>query len=92
MTEQPATTEPRPKRIDGLEAHEVDDGLVVYQASNDRVHYLNPTASLVFELCTGEHTEEEIAALVGAAWDLPEPPRAEVQQCLAQLRAEGAIV
>jgi hypothetical protein len=56
------------------------------------VHYLNPSASLVFELCTGEHTEEEIEALVGAAWDLPEPPREEVQACLAQLRTEGVVV
>ncbi|HEY8216374.1 MAG TPA: PqqD family protein [Acidimicrobiia bacterium] len=84
-------TEPPPRRVDGLEAHEVDDGLVVYQASTDRVHYLNPTASLVFELCTGEHTEQEIGTLVGAAWDLPEPPHAAVAECLAQLRAEGVV-
>jgi len=85
-------TQPSPQRVEGLEAHEVDDGLVVYQASTDRVHYLNPTASLVFELCTGAHSEEEIAALVGAAWDLPEPPLEAVAQCLAQLRSEGVVV
>lgn len=97
MTEQQprSDTKPdaawRPQRVAGLEAHEVDDGLVVYQGSKDRVHYLNPTASLVYELCTGEHTAEQIAVLVGDAWDLPEPPRAEVEQCLAQLRAEGVL-
>lgn len=84
-------TERRPRRADGLEPHEVDDGLVVYQAATGRVHYLNPTASVVFELCTGDHTETEIAALVGAAWDLPEPPHEEVQRCIEQLRAEGVI-
>ena len=81
----------RPMRIDGLEAHEVDDGLVVYQASTDRVHYLNATASVVYELCTGQHTEDEIASLVAEAWELPEPPTAEVQACLTQLRSEGVI-
>jgi hypothetical protein len=80
-----------PRRADGLETHEVEDGLVVYQAATERVHYLNPTASLVFELCTGEHTEEEIGTLVGEAWDLPEPPHEAVAQCLAQLRAEGVV-
>ena len=85
-------TEHAPRRAEGLEPHEVDDGLVVYQAATGRVHYLNRTASLVFELCTGDHTEAEIAALVGAAWDLPEPPNEEVQGCLQQLRAEGVIV
>ena len=86
MTEEPATSawaaDPtaRPVRADDLEAHEVDDGLVVYHRSSDRVHYLNPTASLVYELCTGEHTVEEISVLVGDAWSLPEPPRREVEQ------------
>jgi hypothetical protein len=81
----------KPRKVDGLETHEVDDGLVVYQSATDRVHYLNPTASVVFELCTGEHSDAEIEGLVGAAWDLPEPPRAEVQACLAQLREEGVV-
>ncbi len=84
-------TEDRPRRVDGLEPHEVDDGLVVYQPSTDRVHYLNPTAAVVFELCTGEHSADDIEALVGAAWGLAEAPRAEVRRCLAQLRAEGIV-
>ena len=81
-----------PRRVEGLEAHEVDDGLVVYQAATDRVHYLNATASLVFELCTGKHSEEEIAVLLGEAWELPQPPHDAVAECLTQLRAEGVVV
>ena len=81
----------RPRRVGGLEVHEVDDGLVVYQSSSERVTYLNATASVVFELCTGEHTEGEIEALVGEAWNLDALPHDEVQQCLAQLRTEGIV-
>lgn len=81
----------RPAKVDGLEAHEVDDGLVVYQAATDRVHSLNTVASVVFELCTGEHTEAEIAELVGEAWSLPAPPKEEIAQCIAQLRSEGVV-
>jgi hypothetical protein len=84
-------SEERPRKLEGLEAHEVDDGLVVYQAATDRVHSLNVVASIVFELCTGEHTVDEITELVGEAWSLPEPPREEVAQCIAQLRSEGVI-
>lgn len=80
----------RPARVDGLEAHEVDDGLVVYQAATDRVHYLNATAAVVFELCNGEHTAEDVERLVAEAWQLDEPPD-EVQTCLAQLRDEGVV-
>jgi hypothetical protein len=86
------TDERRPLRADGLEAHEVDDGLVVYHESTDRVHYLNQTAAVVFELCTGDHTEREIEDLVADAWGLSDPPHAEVQACLEQLRAEGVVV
>jgi hypothetical protein len=81
----------RPRRVEDLEVHEVDDGLVVYQGSSERVTYLNATASVVFELCTGEHTEGDIEDLVADAWNLDAPPRDEVQQCLAQLRTEGLV-
>jgi hypothetical protein len=84
-------SEERPVRCEGLEAHEVEDGLVVYHAATDRVHYLNPTAAVVFELCTGDHTEPEIVALIGESWRLIEPPAAEVRACLEQLRAEGLL-
>jgi hypothetical protein len=74
-----------------LDVHEVDDGLVIYDLANDRVHYLNETASLVFALCTGEHSDGRIAELVGSAWELAQTPDAEVRACLAQLRGEGLI-
>lgn len=84
-------TEENPRRVDGLDVHEVDDGFVVYQDTTDRVHYLNPTASVVFELCTGQHSEAEIAELVRVAWELPEPPTDEIRTCLEQLRSEGVV-
>jgi hypothetical protein len=74
-----------------LDVHEVEDGLVIYDLANDRVHYLNETASLVFALCTGEHSDARIVELIGLAWELPQPPDAEVRACLAQLRDEGLI-
>jgi hypothetical protein len=84
-------TEWHPRRVEGLEAHEVEDGLVVYQQTSERVHYLNATAAVVYELCTGEHNEREIEDLVAEAWSLPEAPSAEVRQCLENFREEGVI-
>jgi len=72
-------TQQQPALVEGLESHEVEDGLVVYHMATERVHYLNAVASVVFELCTGEHTEQEIEDLVGAAWGLAEPPRDQVR-------------
>jgi len=84
-------SEEKPARVDGLEAHEVDEGLIVYQSAGDRVHYLNPTAAVVYELCTGERTVAEIATLVGEAWELTEAPLNDVTEVVAQLRDEGVV-
>jgi hypothetical protein len=81
----------RPARVEGLEVSEVDDGLVVYQASPEQVHYLNNTAAFVFELCSGERTAGEIATLMGDAFSLVDPPVAEVVSCLAELRTKGVL-
>ena len=69
----------------------MSDGLVVYQADPDRVSYLNATAAVVFELCTGENTESEIADLVGRAYGLAEPPARDVASCLEHLQLEGIV-
>jgi hypothetical protein len=80
-----------PEPAEALDVHEVEDGLVVYDLTSERVHYLNPTASFVFILCTGKHDAARIAELVAGAWELPELPVAEVDACLEQLRDEGLI-
>ena len=81
----------RPRAAEGLEAHEVEDGLVVYDGDRDRVHYLNATASVVFTFCDGARSVADIAELVQAAWDLPDPPLAAVVECVTQLRTEGVL-
>ena len=70
---------------------EVDGEMVIISPEDSQVHELNETASLVFALCTGEHSDGRIAELVGLAWELAQPPDAEVRACLAQLRDEGLI-
>jgi hypothetical protein len=79
----------RPRKSDGLETSKVEDGFVVYQADRARVHYLNPTANLILELCDGDLTAAEIAGLIAQAFDLAEPPLDEVEAALATLAAEG---
>ena len=85
MNEQCA--DPKP----GLEVHTVEDGVVVFDADTDRVHYLNPTATFVFSLADGTRTGEEIAELVREAWNLDAPPVEEVASCIEQLRREGVF-
>ena len=91
MSDTSAASPGRPKQAEELEVNEVADGLVIYQRRPERVHYLNRTASLVFELCTGEHSPEDIARLLGLAFALVEPPSDEVRTCLEQLRSLGVV-
>jgi PqqD family protein of HPr-rel-A system len=82
---------PAPQCAEGIEIVETPGGFVVYDPAHDRVHHLNHTAALVLEFATGENSEPEITRMLQAAYDLPQPPDDEVQQCLAQLREEGLI-
>jgi Coenzyme PQQ synthesis protein D (PqqD) len=79
----------RPKKSDDLEVDEVEDGFVVYQPDRERVHYLNPTANLILELCAGTLTATQIAELIAQTFDLAVPPSQEVDEALAKLEAEG---
>jgi hypothetical protein len=81
----------RPARAPEIEINQVGDGYVVYHPAQERVHYLNHTAALVLELCTGENDASSIVGLVGAAYELPEPPAKEVEGCLDRLRTEGLV-
>jgi Coenzyme PQQ synthesis protein D (PqqD) len=84
-------SEQAPQPVEGLEVHEVEDGLVVFDPQSDRVHYLNPTASLVFALSDGKRSDTDLAGLVQSAWKLDGPPTDEVSACVTQLRDEGVL-
>jgi PqqD family protein of HPr-rel-A system len=81
----------RPEMVDDFEVDEADDGYVVYHEARDRVHYLNHTAALVLEHCTGENDEQEIVRIMQRTYDLPEPPEDEIAACIEQLRQEGLV-
>lgn len=81
----------RPKLASGIEINKVADGYVVYDPERDRVHYLNHTAVMLLELCTGEVTAGELPELLQAAYELPEPPAVEVIGYLEKLFEEGLV-
>ena len=78
-------------QAEGLEITHMPDGWVIYQQQTDRVHFLNPTAALVFELCNGRHTRTEMAAILSEAYQLAAPAADEVGTCISNLVAEGLV-
>ncbi len=81
-----------PKLADNIEINQVEDGYVIYQPELDRVHYLNKTAVLILEACTGKNAVEAIERVVQEAYSLSEAPKKEVEDCLANLSKEGLII
>jgi hypothetical protein len=82
----------RPVRAQGLEIHEVDDGLLVYQAQPECVHHLNNTAAVVFELCDGRNTVPEISEQLALVFGLDRTPGGTAEKCIADFRDKGVIV
>lgn len=79
------------RRIEGLVRNEIEDGYFVSDVARGKVHFLNPTAAAVFELCDGAHDAEAIASALATAFGLASPPKSDVEVCLASLRSEGLI-
>ena len=77
--------------VAGLEISEVPDGRVIYQSDTQRVHYLNPTALVVFELCADRLTVGAIATFLRDAYQLPAPAAAEVRSCIEALIKENVV-
>jgi len=84
--------EMRAQRAPDIEIREVSDGFVAYDPARDRLHYLNPTATLLLESCDGNMPARELPELLAAAFRLDAPPVAEVESCLARLLDEGLLV
>lgn len=81
----------RPRKSQGFEVNEVADGLVLYETAAEKVHYVNHTAAVVYELCTGENSEPDIVALLERAFALEKPPTGEVRRCLEHFRSHGIV-
>lgn len=81
----------RPRTAEDLEFDEVEDGLIVYQQATERVHHLNRTAAIVFELCDGSHEPAAIATIVGELYGLERAPADAVESCIARFVHEGLV-
>ena len=80
-----------PQKSDGLDVNEVDDGVIVYDESTDRVHHLNPTAAVILEFCDGTRSAPEIAQAVAETFGLDAAPREETIACLEELVTQGLV-
>ena len=81
-----------PRHIDDLDISPADDGYIIYRPEQDRVHFLNPTAVLILELCNGKNSPDQIVELVKQAYGLAQAPVEEVHEALRQFKAENLLL
>lgn len=79
-------------QADNLAVQEVLDGYIVYQIRQDRVHYLNKTAAIIFEFCDGSLETDDIVERVAKAFDLNASAHNEIRAALDSLIKERLIV
>jgi hypothetical protein len=79
------------KALEGLEITQVPDGFVIFDAASEKVHYLNPTAAVIFELSDGERSLDQIAAFMKEAYTLAEAPIQETLSCAQNLVELGLL-
>ncbi len=72
-------------RAKDLDVNEVPDGYIIYQTAADRVHYLNNTAAVVFELCDGDRGAEDIVSRVSKMFD--GASESDIEACIESLLA-----
>jgi hypothetical protein len=79
------------RAIEGNDLNQVADGYVIYQPSRERVHYLNPTAVVVYELCAAGKPVHTVESVLQDAFGLAEKPTEAVYKCIRSLLDEGLL-
>lgn len=82
----------RPNRKPGFHLEAIDNELLLFHPVQTTVMYCSETASLIWRLCDGQRTVEEIAALLVDAFpEAAEEIPGDVEAALEQFLRHGAI-
>lgn len=89
---QMALDERIPVRIEHFQLERLDESVLLYHPVLTKTMRLNETAAVLWELCDGEHTIGEIAAMLADAYpDQADAIGDDVRTTLRGLLAEGAL-
>jgi hypothetical protein len=81
-----------PQRQPDYQLEAIDDELLLFHPAQTTILYCNPTASLIWQLCDGQRTIQEIIDLLTAAYpEAKDTLSAETQATLEQFQQQGAI-
>ena len=82
----------KPKQKPDYRLEQLDDELLLCHPGQTVIMYCNSSASLIWQLCDGERSVEEIVTLLSAVYEQPgEAMAAEVTSTLEQFYQHQAI-
>ena len=82
----------RPRRVDAAVWRRGEDGVVVLNPNDGNYFSLDDVGGRIWELCDGERSTDEIAAVLAAEYDAPIADiTRDVLDLLNELRAEGLV-
>ncbi len=83
----PTRRKQAPRQTEDYRLETLDGELLLYHPAQTKTLYLNETASLVWNLCNGERTSDEICAILREAF----PDASDVESTLESLLHSRAI-
>lgn len=82
----------KPLKNDACRMEELDDEILLYHPGNNKTLYINKSASIIWQLCTGEQTVAEIIGLIKDAYpEQGEDLDQDVISTLTNLKNNDAI-
>lgn len=83
-----------PRRKEGVVLRSLGDETILYDPECKKVHVLNVTSLLIWNLCTGDHTLADIEREVRSHFNVDEQSdaRADMEDTLLKFRTEGLLL
>ena len=75
----------QPRKVADVLELDMGDGIILYNHDSNLVHHLNPSAAVLWQLCDGDASVEQLALEVAEEYGLD---RATVEREIAELIAE----
>jgi hypothetical protein len=83
---------PVPKPVAGFQSETLDGETILLHPTRNIIIYSNPTAALIWQLCDGIRTTNEIVELLSAAYpEAQDQIRTDVLETIQTLVEQGAL-
>jgi hypothetical protein len=81
-----------PTPVDGFQVETLDGEIVLLHPTHNIIIHINQTGALIWQLCDGIRTENEIAELLGTAYpEAQEQIRVDVLETIRNLMERSAL-